>query len=263
VFIKAGSIIPTVPLTPGAMVGLAGRQFAALEWTVYPGASAGAFDVYEDDGISYAYLNGSFAFVKASYIATDSGLRFDVVESGSFAAKPTSRTHTLKLESTLPPSFVAADNVRLPWSRWGGAGTWSYDGLSLTTIINMPEGATSVELALPTANGTLLSGLKGRLQKAIWAKRNLDEARSTPGENTAPHGQPPVAGFLSVAASTADQLSYLAGKGLDQFMGTLTNFTAVYTDALQQLKGLQAQAAPGSHAVSRYDYSIRLLESAL
>ena len=55
-YVKAGAILPSVPVVVGDSVGIASRQYSTLEFSVYPGAGFGSFSVYEDDGESYDYL---------------------------------------------------------------------------------------------------------------------------------------------------------------------------------------------------------------
>ena len=37
VWVRAGALVPTIRLNPGDTVGVAGRQYTALEFAVYPG----------------------------------------------------------------------------------------------------------------------------------------------------------------------------------------------------------------------------------
>ena len=58
VYVKAGAVIPTIPLVEGDTIGVASRQYTTLEFNIYPGAMSGSGVVYEDDGATTSYVYG-------------------------------------------------------------------------------------------------------------------------------------------------------------------------------------------------------------
>ena len=69
-FVRAGAIIPRIPVRMGDTIGLAQRAYTTLQLDIYPGATSGSTMVYEDDGATMNYLNGSLAWTKVSYTRT-------------------------------------------------------------------------------------------------------------------------------------------------------------------------------------------------
>jgi alpha-D-xyloside xylohydrolase len=62
IFVRAGSILPTGPELQHSGESLN----APLLLNVYTGAD-GAFDIYEDDGLSYAYEDGAWSRIPVRY----------------------------------------------------------------------------------------------------------------------------------------------------------------------------------------------------
>lgn len=111
VFVRAGAIIPTVPLQDGDTIGVASRQYTDLEFNIYPGATSGSVRVYEDDGNTTAYLTDGFAYLNASYAVSGSDLTFsakmDTVGSPTDpSVTPTTRSMTLRIKSASAPAKV-------------------------------------------------------------------------------------------------------------------------------------------------------------
>lgn len=155
VFVKLGAMLPTVPLTVGASVGHASKQYHELEFTVY-GLTAGADGsavVYEDDGNTTAvrcstfapafglvltsllpvcaqYVNDAYAWTTAKYSTSGSSLTFSVTTTAAAgasdktlsAAVPADRLYTLNIVNALPPTSVSVGGKQLPFSRYAGAG---------------------------------------------------------------------------------------------------------------------------------------------
>jgi alpha-D-xyloside xylohydrolase len=85
-YVKAGSIIPT-----GPAVQYTGQLLnAPLTLLVYTGAN-GAFELYEDDGNSYAYENGGWSRIPMSYDETTGTLTIDK-RIGEFVGMAKNRT---------------------------------------------------------------------------------------------------------------------------------------------------------------------------
>ena len=114
-------------------------------------------------------------------------------------------------------------------------------------------------------SASAMNGLKGMIEHANWAKRNLDETRTAPGAHVVdPKGAP-----TSVAASMGDRLAVLADPatannaeaGDDTFASVLSSFAATYQNALDELKGWN-NVAEADHK-ERNAYSVELLEAGL
>jgi alpha-D-xyloside xylohydrolase len=84
-FVRAGSIVPTGPDVQHTGENLAGP----LTIFVYTGAN-GAFDLYEDDGVSYGYQRGEFARIPLRYDEASGALTIGA-RSGSYPGMATTR----------------------------------------------------------------------------------------------------------------------------------------------------------------------------
>jgi hypothetical protein len=97
--------------------------------------------------------------------------------------------YSVLLVSAMPPDSVVGNGMTLPYCRFGGLNCWMYDGERLATVItlsnvNVQTGMKVVVTAVQVPNQlSLFSGVKGAMYRAVLAKRNLDEDRSTPGSN--------------------------------------------------------------------------------
>ena len=81
-FVRAGSILPTGPV----------KQYVAepstepVRLTVYPGSDA-HFQLYDDDGLSFAYEKGAFAIVDLKWDDAKKTLHYSVANDGLLPAK--------------------------------------------------------------------------------------------------------------------------------------------------------------------------------
>jgi alpha-glucosidase (family GH31 glycosyl hydrolase) len=239
IFVKAGSIIPTLPVLPGETIGLARKEYTHLIWTVYLATGAptsGVGTVYEDDGVSTAYLRGKSAITTAMYkieksrtahsllrgdddetATTTNTLTFTVATEGTYDTIPSFRSTTLRLTNTRPPQKVYSSGIEIPYSRFGGSGTWKYDMADAAVVIELTPSkivdGVVVKLEMSTSPTTsslaLLDGLGYRLRRANSAKATLDEIRMTPGSQT---GESSLNAYLMRAASSVSNLEFLAGN---------------------------------------------------
>lgn len=278
IFSRAGAIIPSIPVIPGTTVGLAMKPYYDLIWTVYLADGAprsGRGILYEDDGTTTNYhVNSSFAKTTAYYnISEEKGfgaisttqqskrriraigfsqnggppesmttrtLNFTVSTSGSFH-RQFSRATTIRLVNTLPPFSVLADNAEVPFSRFGGIGTWSFDIKDSAVIIELSESDVSqgihVVIELPPKERAIcLDGLGFQISRAIKAKAALDEIRATPGSRT---GEDKKSGGLLLAASSGSALEYLAGlSSLSAFKDVVQAYKSHLKTALDEVQQL-------------------------
>ncbi len=81
-FVRAGSIVPTGPV----------KQFVTepsselVRLTVYPGAD-GRFQLYDDDGLSFAYEKGAFGSVDLRWDNATRTLHYSIIKDGLLQAK--------------------------------------------------------------------------------------------------------------------------------------------------------------------------------
>ncbi|HEX9201807.1 MAG TPA: DUF5110 domain-containing protein, partial [Acidobacteriaceae bacterium] len=81
-FVRAGSIVPTGPVKQ--YVGEPSTEPVRL--TIYPGAD-GRFQLYDDDGLSFAYEKGAFAIVDLEWDDASKMLHYSVARDGLLPAK--------------------------------------------------------------------------------------------------------------------------------------------------------------------------------
>lgn len=185
VYAKGGSVVPRRPLPRGdglSSIGLANAPYEKLEWTIYPGSASGEGLLYEDDGQSYDYLQGSYATSKLEYSrGTASGGRpslnvsiaVQAATAAALAVLPPSRAHTIRLPNALPPASVLVNGTTpLSWSRYGGAGTWWYDGSSLELVVSLPQSSTALSDAV-SSFGAAASQIKALANSTTAADDKL------------------------------------------------------------------------------------------
>ena len=126
-----GATVARKPLgSSKSLIGGAAMASPALEWTIYPGpgwpvscAAKGESRIYEDDGETYRYLPcttnathgnkacGEHAWTTLKYKTHVhwgvSVLEATISTSGHFPALPSTRSHTIRLPSSMPPLKVS------------------------------------------------------------------------------------------------------------------------------------------------------------
>jgi alpha-glucosidase (family GH31 glycosyl hydrolase) len=100
-FVKAGAIIPTQ--TVRQSIGTESPE--EIIWEVFPGANA-EFTLTEDDGETYAYLEGKTAETRAELIMGKNGFKIRIhPRKGSYSGMPEKRVHTVRIISAEKPSL--------------------------------------------------------------------------------------------------------------------------------------------------------------
>jgi alpha-D-xyloside xylohydrolase len=89
-FVKAGSIVPIGP----EVQHTAEKLQAPITLYVYRGAD-GSFDLYEDDGLSYAYEKGEFARIPLRYDDASGTLSIGA-RAGAFPGMVATRTFNVR-----------------------------------------------------------------------------------------------------------------------------------------------------------------------
>jgi hypothetical protein len=238
-FYAAGAVIPFLPLRSLPVIGLAAQQYTFLGFKIVPGASAGAGAVYEDDGVTTAYLTaGAYAWTTASYATAAGATTVTISTNGSYAQLPASRAYQLRLLNGGTLASVTVNGAAVPYNRWGAlaaadrvpaASQWYWEfspnqgGMGpVVDIVGAATAAPNVVVltwAAPAVDAS--AGHYGFIQRAIWAKNNLDLDRSTPASNS------PGPAYMSVLASVGEALTVTAGSDPAAFAANLNNVTTL------------------------------------
>ena len=254
-FIKAGAVLPMLPLQVGNTIGRASQQYTELDIVlgVAPASLDGSVTLYEDDGISTAYVTSqSYCKTVITFKQSDSGtVKTTTIDIGTctegkgYATFPAERTYTFRFVG-LPPTSVTVN---------GQAGEWLYDGAKLQIVITtapLPTSqAVSVVVVAPSGSTeTALFGMEGKMRRANLAKDTLDPNWSTPGSQIVERAS------LSHAAATAVSLSYLAVNDVPQFNAQVSGFDALYSMAVSEINGIQpSDGLPANALVQWYSSS--------
>lgn len=182
VFVRAGSIIPAA--SRDASTGTYTTDPMIL--SIYP-AKRGETKIYDDAGNSDDYLNGSFAMTKVEFTNKRQTMKVSIDPvSGSFEGMKTHRSFIVKLNSTLPPEEVVVNGKTYAFDQKGSAGSWSYDGHDLASIIVTEafpvDEKISVKVKLPKYEQELLSAKPGQFKKTrtfikFMAKNGWDKSK--------------------------------------------------------------------------------------
>ena len=282
-FVRAGALVPSVPLVDGDTLGVAARQYTAIEFSLYPGgAASGSTRVYEDDGATTAYTRGAYAYLKAAYTrdATARTLTFTTAMDGSegtpadASVTPARRATTLRIKGAPMPASVTVNGAALPKRAQrassvgpsssaaagaaGAAASWYYCPVEMAVVVRAPAQATSQALTIivttdaSMAAASLFDGAKGHVAHANLAKRSLDLTRKTVGAHD------PAADHLKKLASAGSALSYAAARG------NATAFAALAAALPQMVKDANAETAgmaPFKENPRRLAYALALLNS--
>ena len=227
VFFRGGSMVARIPYDHRDVVAVARRDYTHLIFDVYPGGSSGQASVYEDDGESLDYSNGTAAFTSAKYgiepaAGSMQNTTVHVKTTGQYPGLPKSRTISARLVMTYPPVSVKVNDADVPYSRFHCkansaeaselSSCWGYDGDSLTltvTAANLPTtDPLKIEVVAPQVASDPtkdpLSGAAGAIKRAIFVKQNVLDPEIRPGDCKKYLYQ------LERLATSGDALSYLA-----------------------------------------------------
>jgi hypothetical protein len=167
VFARAGTIIPgqrTVErLAPGS--------YRDLVLTVMPGGTGGAYELYEDDGLTDGYQRGASATIPLAHKVTKSGRVVTVGPArGSFKGFLRHRSLEIRLPAAAPPRAVRVGTRQLAWQHRLGDEGWTYDGPTATVIVRVAriDLARTMRVTFtrdPAAPEALADGLAGLLRR--------------------------------------------------------------------------------------------------
>ena len=111
IFIKAGSIIPKMPV----MDYIGQMENAPMILEIFPSKKASEFTIYEDEGTTNDYKNDEFVKTKIESSRTTSGLKIEIDEpkvSGDFSHS-TKRNYWLEVHHSEEPSKVILNTKKL------------------------------------------------------------------------------------------------------------------------------------------------------
>lgn len=142
-FVPEGAIIPTWPLTQ--YVGDAAPERIGLE--IFPGKSS-SFTLCEDDGISYAYLDGAVATTDISCSKTGRQVVVTIgPRQGDYEGMPSERHFDLSIHLPRKPTSVRANGRTL---RPGSRG-WQWDAGSKLLSLSVSENPARRQAAVVTS----------------------------------------------------------------------------------------------------------------
>ena len=172
VFVRTGAILPG----QREARRLHAPSITDLVVTVY-GGNAGAYTLFEDDGISSDYQENG-AHIRLSHRRRGSAHQISVAPvKKAYPGFAWKKTLEIRLPATTPPTSVTVGGRTLRWAHRLGAEGWTYDGARATTVVRVR--ALDLRRGLTvTVNGSRFggpaNGLKGalsRLQRVMYYNR--------------------------------------------------------------------------------------------
>ena len=113
-FVRAGAVIPEWP----EMQYVGQKPVDTLGIHVYPGGES-AFTLYEDDGVSYAYLDGAVAETAVRCSAEEGQVTLSIdARKGEYDGMPESRSFDVWLHADSAPTSVERNGARLEADDW-------------------------------------------------------------------------------------------------------------------------------------------------
>ena len=196
-FYRAGTVIPYLPLRSLPVIGLAASQYSFLGFKIVPGGATGSAIVYEDDGITTAYLSAaSVAWTNITYASStdDSSMVITIVTTGSYPLLPTTRAYQLRVLNGGILASATVNSIPIPFSRFGAIASagkvtassqwyWEFSpqqggwGTLIDLVGVSTSTLTTVKLTFAAGSAPAqdtTGGSYGIIQRAVWAKNQLD-----------------------------------------------------------------------------------------
>lgn len=164
-YVKAGSIIP---MASGKINSLQEKSDELVVF-IAPGDGKSRTVTYEDDGISQAYVS-EYAVTEILKESNAGGIVVRVgPKEGSYKGMSMKRKISFVLDGVFAPSSVKVNGEELPYDRFSGDGTWTYDGTELAVRIVLPETDASNEIVLSCTYGEREAGNRNSIygKKAV------------------------------------------------------------------------------------------------
>ena len=254
-FVRAGAIIPKIPLQLGNTVGRAQQQYSSLEFVLYlaPGVNFGSTSVYEDDASTTAYTAEGFYLTAVNFTRSANSMTISVSAPGGgkgYPEFPKQRNYFFRYTGS-PPSSVTMGSTTLAYSLSGGPNTWRFDGKTMqvvleTAMLDTSAGFSIAITAADTSFESAMYGIKGKLSRANLAKQVLDTSFSTPGAQIVQNAK------LSDTASSGVSFSYFAGVDMKTFTQQVLAFQSLYQQAVSEILGLQPNNAYPDNALVQW-----------
>ncbi len=170
-YVKAGAIIP---MASDSIVSLQ-EMSNELKLFVAPGNGHSETSVYEDDGMTQAYVS---EYSRTKIVKDASPCRTRIVigpRMGNWNGAPDSRRLSIVLEGVFAPETVTFNGMDVKYSRFADVSdfpVWTYDGTDLAVEIYLPEKPVdeeiTVEVIYPEHSPeqlALLNGAKGKMKR--------------------------------------------------------------------------------------------------
>ena len=140
-FAKSGAIIPMQP----DMKYSNEKQIDPLILDIYTGAN-GSFQLYEDDGISFDYLEGENSKTVFEYSFSKESKEHDILikgAKGKYKDMQSRRSYEIRLNGLKQPEEVLVNGIALPEKEWSNgtiaaSGGWYYDTNYAWAVIKIP-----------------------------------------------------------------------------------------------------------------------------
>ena len=118
--------------------------------------------------MTMGYLKDGFAWTTASYSGAGGAVTVTIGTAGSYPGLPNARTYCVRLLDAPPPAAgVTVNGAGLPYARFGGPGSWTFDGTAMAVVAcaaGLPVAVSTVfEFSAP-AGVPSLEGVRGALQ---------------------------------------------------------------------------------------------------
>eukprot|EP01138_Halocafeteria_seosinensis_P006367 gb/GECG01006509.1/.p1 GENE.gb/GECG01006509.1/~~gb/GECG01006509.1/.p1 ORF type:complete len:904 (+),score=86.49 gb/GECG01006509.1/:1-2712(+) len=236
IFVKAGSVIPQITYDPDDVLGVAKRNYQTLHFDVYPGSGQGSRMVYEDDGESLDYMNGSYAWTTFQYRTSGNQMLVNISTKGFYKGMPSSRDYSIRLISSVPPSSVTVNGRSIGFSIFGEANSWYYDGQWVGPVVQVSNVQTSASLSIvmsfPSGSSTTsVDSVRGLIGRSWLSKIRLDHAIVSGYMKKS--GQ-----SLQEASSTGAALEHLAGSDIQQFAKAVNKLPDLVKAAVEEVRKL-------------------------
>jgi alpha-glucosidase len=212
VYVKAGAIVPMQP--PMSHTGEKPVDPLIVNlWPLQPGGTS-SYSVYEDSGVAVEYEKGVFARTPIKASQTGDTLRVEIgpVE-GSYPGMMKARGYELRLAADWPPSSVTVNGTPVQKAGPTGAGGWSFEGNTLTTVIPVPAAAVDSAVTVEVRRAEGLTARRGELDGFPGAMTRLRGAYDAMHQ-TWPVSSPP--DILVDAMQAGDRLGYHPEKATEE-----------------------------------------------
>lgn len=229
-FVRSGAIVPMNPSDVKNLQDTPSRKV----FTFYPGKKTSSTILYEDDGTSKNYRE-NFALTNVTKSQEDNLVKITIgAAQGNFEGLLPERKFELRLEGVYPPKSVSINGKKLEYSREMAEGTWTYDAMSLSTVIYTQSYPTKEDLKvyveLENGNNARLLGKKGIFRRIIEL---TPEFKLVYARDYDPYTMLPEA-FLNVTATP----SYIFERPLllDEWLNRYDKYLPELVNGLKALK---------------------------